>query len=186
MAKGDDHSPELVRAAQAVESEIVTLEERSRSVRKIRLHSDKSIARAVKELNEALEMPDRIGEGLRGLVAAMERMQARQQAALEPLAACAASIQQRAQQLGQHMEAFARLGKAAGDVATLIQVEGGDHASVLDQVEAKLTSITEEARSVFEAARSDDFPEVAREADALKQRILALRGRLKRNGQRLG
>lgn len=58
------------------------LEAIPRSIRKIRLNSEKNIAKAAKELNEALELPDRL----------------------------AASLQ-----------AFAALGKAAGEVTTLIQ-----------------------------------------------------------------
>src|SRR5262249_30372261 len=100
MAKGEKDVPELVRAAEALEGELVRLETLSRSVRKIHLDSEKSISRAAKELNEALTLPDRLAAGLRGLAAAMERMQARQQAALEPLAARATDIQQRIQRLG--------------------------------------------------------------------------------------
>ena len=48
----------------------------------------------------------------------------------------------------------------------------------LAEVEAQLTRISEGARSVLEAARNDDFPDVAREADALKQRVSSLRRRL--------
>jgi hypothetical protein len=189
VPKGD--SPELVQAAQALENELVKLEELSRAVRKIRLHSDKSIARAAREMNEALAVPERIAEQLRTLAAAMERMQVRQQAALEPLAVTAASIQTRLQLLGEHMEAFAALGKAAGDVTALLQsvqsgessdaapaTNGAAHPSFAD-VDARLTEITDGARTLHDRARADDFPDVAREADALKQRIGAVRARLK-------
>src|SRR4051794_9951052 len=106
MAKGNQAVPELVRAAQALEDELVRLEDLSRSVRKIRLHSEKNLGRAAKELNEALALPERLAEGLRGLAGAMERMQQRQLAALEPLATCATEIQQRVQRLETHMAAF--------------------------------------------------------------------------------
>jgi hypothetical protein len=187
-------SPELVQAAQALETELVKLEELSRSVRKIRLHSDKSIARAAKEMNDALAVPERIAENLRGLALAMERMQMRQQAALEPLAATAAAIQARLQLLGQHMEAFASLGKAAGEVTALLQAvqsgqpaepsptngaATGDATPSFAEVDARLTQLTDGARDLHDRARADDFPDVAREADALKQRVAAVRARLK-------
>jgi len=41
-----------------------------------------------------------------------------------------------------------------------------------------LQDLADGARALFEAARDDDFPEIAREADVLKQRMASLRNRL--------
>jgi ubiquinone biosynthesis protein UbiJ len=82
------------------------------------------------------------------------------------------------QRLGEHMQAFARLGEAAGQLTALLQSEQRESPSALEQVEAQLAQIAEGARALFEQARTDDFPDVARQADALKQRIAALRRRL--------
>jgi hypothetical protein len=110
----------------------------------------------------------------------MQEMQRRQQAALEPLAVRATEIQQRMQRLGEHMHAFAKLGEAAAQLTALLQSDQRESPSALEQVEAQLARISEGSRALFEQARADDFPEVARQADALKQRISALRGRLGR------
>jgi hypothetical protein len=178
MAQSDKAVPELVRAAQALEDDIVRLESVQKSLRKIRLNSEKSITRAAKELNEAVVLPERLASGLQALAAAMANMQVRQQAALEPLAAFASDIQGRMQRLGEHMQAFALLGQAAGEVTALLQANEGDRTAIVAEVDAQLTKISEGARAVFDAARADDFPDVAREADALKQRVTALRRRL--------
>jgi chromosome segregation ATPase len=179
MSKSDKPVPEMVRAAEALEEEIVRLEAISRSSRKIRLNSDKNIARAAAELNEALTLPERLAERLRALATAMGNMQERQQAALEPLAAFALEIQQRKQRLEGHMHSFATLGKAAGEINAQLQLAAGqaDRAAVA-LAEARLQELSDAARALFEAARDDDFPEVAREADVLKQRMAALRKRL--------
>ena len=50
------------------------------------------------------------------------------------------------------------------------------------RAEARLQELSDGARAVFEAARAADFPEIAREADVLKQRMAALRKRLSRPG----
>jgi hypothetical protein len=105
-------------------------------------------------------------------------MQARQQAALEPLAMFANEIQTRMQKLGEHMQAYATLGAAAGEVTNLIQSSNGDHGAVLNDVSTLLDKISEGARTLFDLARADDFPDVVREADSLKQRVAALRKRL--------
>jgi predicted O-linked N-acetylglucosamine transferase (SPINDLY family) len=180
MAKGEKEVPELVRTAETLERELSRLEALSRSVRKIRLDSEKSIARAAKELSEALLVPDRIAAGLQALAAAMERMSARQQGALEPLATSATELQERMRKLGAHMQAFADLGNAAREATELLRSEPAEKALPSDTVQAQLTKIVEGARALFETARADDFPDVAREADALRQRVSSLRGRLDR------
>ena len=177
MAKIDKSAPEIVQAAQALEDAVEQLETISRSARKIKLSSGKNLARAAAELNETLALPERLGERLKAVAAALARMQERQQAAIEPLTAFAVEIQQRTQRLGEHMQSFEALGVAAGEVNALFAASPGDR-SVIARAEARLQEISEGARTLFEAARADDFPEVAREADVLKQRMASLRKRL--------
>src|SRR4051812_22066496 len=109
MSKPGPGLGELSQAAVALEKELDALEALSRSVRKIRLDSEKNFARAAKELNEVMILPARLGSGLQALANAMATMQARQQAALEPLATFADQIQQRRLRFAEHMQSFAAL-----------------------------------------------------------------------------
>jgi uncharacterized coiled-coil DUF342 family protein len=168
----------LVGAARALEAELLNLESLTRAARKIPLNSEKNITRAAKELEAALTLPDRMAAGLQALASAMATMQARQQAALEPLAEFATQIQARHQRLTEHMRAYAALGSAAAEVTARIQSNEGDRAGVVSDVEAQLARIASNAKALFDAAHADDFPELAREADALKQRASSLRRRL--------
>jgi len=177
MAKPGKHVPEIVQAAETLESELVQLETLARAAQKHRLDSEKNITRAAKELSEALGLPERLAAGLRALGVAMQQMEARQQAALEPLAAFANQIQTRMQKLAAHMQAFAALGQATAEATALLQA-GGERTALLEGAKAQLNHIADDARALFEAARADDFPEVAREADALKQRVTALTRKL--------
>lgn len=178
MPKGNPELPELVRAAQALESELAKLESLSRTVRKIRLNSERNIGRAAKELTETATLQEGLAAGLQLLATAMANMQARQQAALEPLAEFANEIQARMQLLREHMQAFAALGAVATEVTTLIQSTDGDHGTLVETVNAQLTQISDSARGLAEAANSNDFPDVAREADALRQKVGALRRKI--------
>ena len=90
----------------------------------------------------------------------------------------------RTQLLSDHMQTFGALGAAAGQVNDQLAASGGDRAA-LAQAEARLREISDGARALFEAARADDFPEIAREADVLKQRMAALQKRLGRPPERL-
>jgi hypothetical protein len=170
---------EIVAVAQALEDELVHLEEISRSAQKIHLNSEKALARATAELQELLALPDRLQERLQAVVAALNNMQTRQQAALDPLTAMATQVQQRSQLLQRHMEAYAALGKATADANVLVEQSDGK-TEALVEVEQKLQAIAEGARALFESARTNDFPDVAREADVLKQRMEAMRKRLPR------
>ncbi|HVU06166.1 MAG TPA: hypothetical protein VHE30_30655 [Polyangiaceae bacterium] len=178
MNRSSKESPEIVRAAETLESELVHLETLSRAVRKITLNSEKNIARALTELNEALALPERLAEGLRGVAIAMSNMQSRQDAALLPLAECAAAIRARSVRLGAHMGSFGELGVRARELVELLQKHGTDPGSVAGDVEDRLAAIANDARALASAATEDDFPDVAREADALRQRVSALRGRI--------
>jgi hypothetical protein len=176
-----DPSP-LLRAASSLEAELLQLEAISRGARKIPLTSEKNIARAARELEQALTLPDRLAAGLQALASAMAIMQARQQAALEPLAAFASEIQQRHKRLAEHMQAFAALGTAAAEVTARIQGGEGERAAILSDVDAQLGRIADSARALFDVAHAENFPELAREADTLKQRAAALRRRLDSKG----
>ena len=178
MAKGAKEISDLERAAEALEGELARLENMSRMVRKIRLKSEKNIARAAGELNEALALPERLGAGLAALARAMGEMQTRQTAALEPLAVFASEIQTRMELLQSHMQSFAELGRLAQEVTGMLQGNEGERAVLVEGAEAKLGQIAVGAKALFEAAQADDFPEVAREADTLKQRVQALRRKL--------
>jgi hypothetical protein len=180
-AKVDKHAAEIVRAAQALEDEVAQLEAASRAARKVRLTSDKNLARAADQLREVLAMPDRLAERLQAVGAALARLQERQQAALEPLAAFTAELQSRMQLLEAHMRTFGALGVEAGELNGELAA-GGNDREAFSRAEAKLSDISDRARALFEAARADDFPDVAREADVLKQRMAALGKRLGRAG----
>ncbi len=176
MAKEKD-VPELVRAAEELESEVERLEALSEVAQRTRLDSEKNIARATKELGDALEMPNRLAERLGNLAAAMQRVQARQKAALDPLGARTDAILERKRKLDEHMRAFAALGKATEEALELLKSEQ-ERSVLIEDLKAKLRTIADHGRGLFEAARADDFPEVARESDSLSKRAAALRKKL--------
>lgn len=178
MPKPPKPVPEIVRVATELEAEMVQLESLAWSARKARLDSEKTITKAAADLNAAVAIPGRLAEQLQALGEAMARMQARQQAALEPLTHFAGEIQRRLAQLGQHMQAFAALGERAGELSRQVASGTMDQAGRAD-TDARLQELQDGARTLFEAARDDDFPDIAREADVLKQRMAAMRNRLK-------
>jgi len=181
MGKDKKPQSELLLAAEALEAELDRAEVMSRSVRRIRLDSEQNLTRAAEALKQLLALPERLGECLKLLSVAMANLQARQQAALEPLATFAQELRARQDLFARHMLAFADLGRAGGELgATLGKAEDRDVA--LAEAGSRLQDIADRARALAEAARADDFPELAEQADVLKQRMTAVRKRLPPRG----
>lgn len=186
MAKSADPVSELVRCAEVVERELRRLEELSRSARKQELSSEKNIGRAARGLQQALEQQERLAQQLRAFGQVMQGMQARQEAAMAPLAARASEIQARLAQHTEHMQRFAALGTRAKDTVTAlielssssVEAPGAGEASLLIDADERVRGLVDEARAIAEAARADEFPDIAREAHALEQRVQAMRERL--------
>lgn len=177
MDRDKNPRAEIVLAAEALEEELARTEAMSHSLRRIRLDSEKNLDRAAEELGQVRALPERLGERLQALSTAMVHLQERQQSALEPLATFATHVQQRRDLFATHMQAFAELGHAAGELSAAL-ANGGTNDASLGEADRRLQEIVDRARALFEAARGDDFPALAREADVLKQRMAALHKRL--------
>lgn len=182
MPKAVERS-ELVEAAEAIETDVSRLEAFADNAKRTKLNGEKAIARAARELAEAMKQQEKLGESLRELTEVIGRTQERQHAALARLSAHATEIQQRMTRLTGYMERFGGLGAQAAEAAQLLQALpvaelGGNHTAELLEVDQRFTVLVADAKALADAALADEFGEIAREADALKQRIQALRGRV--------
>ena len=186
MAKSSDPGSELTRCAEVVERELRRLEELSRSARNIILSSEKNLARAARGLQQALEQQERLAVELRGLGEAMLGMQTRQENAMLPLQARALELQARMARHSEHMQRFGALGLKAKDaVGALVELsssgtegQGAEGAALTINADEQVRGLIDETRAMAEAAREDEFPEIAREAHALEQRVRSMRERL--------
>lgn len=188
MARGNDES-DLVGAATALEDELRRFEDLAREARNIRLNTEKSLGRAARAVGEAATCEERIAEQVRALATAIQALQQRQEAVAKALHARAEEINQRTLRFGEHMQTFAGLGRDAGEVTKMLQEltdqepGPGDRqddrtSSLLAEIEGRLERLVSGAEGLALAATDEDMTEIARQADALKQRINAVRGRL--------
>lgn len=192
MAKSADPADELVRCAEVVERELRRLEELSRSARNIQLSSEKNIAKAARGLQQALEQQEKLAHELRALGQAMLGMQTRQEAAMLPLQARALELQSRMERHSEHLARFGALGSKAREVLdVLVEVSSSRSAAsgapgatlpfdaaLLFDADEKVAKLVDEVRSMTEAAQADEFPDIAREAHSLQQRLQSARERL--------
>ena len=120
---------------------------------------------------------------------AMLQMQSRQESAVTTLAEQALQLQKRVASLSQHMDDFRALGAQASEVVQALRDLGAEsthqangaaapRALAPPEIDVRFRQLLDDAKTLLEAARVEDFPEVASETDALQQRLHALRPRL--------
>jgi hypothetical protein len=186
MGKSADQASELIRCAEVVERELRRLEELSRSARNIKLSSEKNIARAARGLQQTMAQQEHLGQQLRALGQAMLGMQTRQEAAMLPLQARAVELQARMARHSEHLQRFGALGSKAKDVLEAVveissagaDAQGTESAARLIDADDRFRDLVDEVRLMTDAAKADEFPEIAREAHSLEQRLQAARTRL--------
>jgi hypothetical protein len=178
MAKAD--IPELVAAAQTIESDQQRLEELARALQKTKLQTEKSITRAARELQDALAQQEALAQSLRALGQAMLHMQERQQAAVNSLSERALEIQARRTRLSEHMIRYAALGTKAAELLDSMAGALGkpEQGAAVAAASEQLDAIVVEATALSQTARDEDFTEIAHEADVLKQKFQQVRNQL--------
>ena len=177
----------LVSAAQTFEDELRHLEDLALQLERAPISSQKTLQRSGTLLEDAGRTHERLGECLAALIAAVETTRARQQTALDRVLAETRRVQTRNQQYRELMDRFAALGaranEANGPVTSIVaQKDAGATAEDLLQALALVESLTEgvvaDAEAVEQSAREGDWPDIAREAQALRQSMHAARNKV--------
>ncbi len=171
---------ELVLAAQTIENDQRRLEDLAYALEKTKLQSEKTINRAGRELQEALQQQEQLAVSLRALGQAMANMQERQQAAVTALRSRAEQIQARRARLAELMMGYAALGAKAAELLQTISatLDAADKETAVATAQEHIAPVIEEAASLAKTARDEDFTEMAYEADVLKQKFQAIKNQL--------
>ena len=189
MTKKDE--PEIVQVAEAIERELCALEDASRAAQNLRLHNERSLEKAGRALQQALQQQEALAAGLQALTSAMGRMAQRQQVAINRLAERAKEIQAQTERLSDHMNRFAQLGAKASEATRILQAlpppygSGAPHDPPLSgppdellQVDVLLAGVSAEAKQLAHSADEADLSDIAKEAGSLRQRVDAARSQL--------
>lgn len=175
----DNGKSELVDAALAIEEELSGLEEVAASLETTKLGTQKSIQRAARQLQTATERQGTLADRLNALARAMMGLQDRQNKAVTRLATFAESLRARNERMNELMQTYATLGARAAEIAE--QLGKADPAGMqraLEEIRPKLSEIVEGAKALSTAAEAEELVEIAREANALKQKLQSMLTRL--------
>jgi hypothetical protein len=186
MSKSSPPSP-LVAAAAAVDAELREYDELARQVKHVALDGEKSLARAARLLSESTQLQPRIQEKLKVLVGEIEGARLRQQASLDMFIETSRALEARANEFDALMRRFAAVGESAqtihrltNDVSTKKNsgVPETDLLEGLRQIEEHMGKVIADAGDLAREAERDGWPEMARQADSIRQQVGAARNKL--------
>lgn len=176
----------LAKAAAALEAELLEYEKFVAEVKRMSLNNEKAMHRAKDLLEHCAAGEQRMAERLQAFAAAMQDVQVRQQGCISEAVAAAERIQERIQKRSTLLERFSALGERARalnePVAALEAKEGEANAQDLLKTLGDVASATEavvaEAEVLGADASADDWQDIAREANTLKQQLQSARNKI--------
>ncbi len=181
-------SSELVAAATAIEEELGKFETLAEEVRSGPLRSQKQLEKMGKLLNQVADCDERMVANMRLLLGVLNKWRDRQQTLATEVNSRAQELQERTKVYQELMQRFGGLGQEAGALSTQMQEVAGmtqqgqplkaeEIISSLQQVNERMTQVAEHAGKLASDAEAHDFLDVSRDAESLKQQLLAARNR---------
>jgi DNA repair exonuclease SbcCD ATPase subunit len=175
---------ELVEAAKAIEEELKRFESLAEEVRESPLRGQKHLEKMGKLLNAVADCDERMVANMRTLLGVLNGWRDRQQALAAEVNTRAQELQVRTQVYQSLMERFAELGQEAGALSSHMQglasrtqkgepVKAEDIISSLQGVNERMSKVADNAAKLASDAEAQDFLDVARDAESLRQQLLS-------------
>jgi hypothetical protein len=177
----------LVAAATALDDELRAYDDLAGEARRTKFDSEKSLHRGMRIVQESQERNDVIQEKLRALVAQIEHARERQVQSLTTLVEAASTLQARAQEHEALMARFVALAESAQRVNALAlelsekRRAGASDSELLQglgEIQMQMASVVGEAEALAQRAAEQSWPELSRQADAVRQQVLAAKNKL--------
>jgi chromosome segregation ATPase len=183
---------DLAAAALALDEELERVEALAAAAARVPLTSERNLERAARTVNEAAQAQQRVGERIQTLVAALNTARERNEATVAALSARGAEVQQRHDELGALLQRFEALGQEAREISGAAQeisasaaAQPDETVARLHQIEARMGGVVDGARALAEAADAAGLDDLARQADGLRQQVLAARNKVGLLGRKL-
>jgi hypothetical protein len=186
MSHGNPKTPSpLVLAAAALDDELRAYDALAEEGRHTPLNTEKGLERVLRVVRESTARNDSIQEKLRGLVAEIEEARLRQVGSLEALLEAARAVQARTEQREGLRQRFATLGESAvNTLANEVSAKregGASDDEVLEgigRMQNHMAGVVSEAEGLAALAAEQDWPDLARQADAVRQQVHAVKNKL--------
>jgi len=184
----------LLAAAQAFDSELERFGHLAETARKGLLGSQKALERAAETLKEIADCEEQMQTQARALMAALGAAREQQEAQAALVSARAEEVRERTAVYGQLLQQFQTLGEDAAELNGMGQrlstkkreagaaasdmAKDPELAAGLRELSEGMTTVAERAHALATAAQAADFEDVSRQADSLRQQLLAARNKV--------
>jgi hypothetical protein len=185
-----DLASAITTSAAALEAELQRFMGLAATAVRIPLTSEKNLERAARATKDAAESEKRVLEHVSALGRAITVARETQQSSAAALNAHVEAIARRRTELDALLARFAALGEVVRAMNEAMHKITGykespyapdtadDMHSAFDEMAASMTTAANHAQEVASEATAQDFDDLARQSEALRQQILALRNRL--------
>ncbi|AGC48925.1 hypothetical protein MYSTI_07653 [Myxococcus stipitatus DSM 14675] len=180
----------LVEAARSLEEGLTRFEALSQQLQGLPLQTEKHLERASATLASLADMDEDLRVRITTLVGAISQVRDRQQAQAEAVHARAQELQQRTEVFKDLLVRYGAVGQSAGDLNVRMQEFAArrqqaktaeEHAEVVAAFQAlqdRMKEVADEAQAVARSAEERDFNDIGRQADSLRQQLLAARNKM--------
>lgn len=184
VAKEPQDSP-VVIAAYALEAAIRRMEDTAKNFEQLVFNSEKNIERGAKLLQDVAGSSEAMDGELKHLIGALNEVRGRQEAVVRAISARSENLMERKQTYVALLQRYGTIGEAAAKLNGMIQAiaaqqpKGEAAREPLDALEQGMVQTAEEAHGLARAARDEDFGDLSRQAESLKQQLQAAVVKLK-------
>jgi uncharacterized iron-regulated protein len=186
-SRGPKTTPLLVAAAAALDDELRAYDELADELQHIKFNGEKALQRGLRIVQESQERTAVIQDKLRSLVAQIEETRGRQVQSLNVLLEGAKMLQSRSQEHDELLARFGAVGESARRVNELTvelsakRAAGASESELLQglaEIQTQMAAVVAEAEALAQRAEAQGWPEVGRQADAVRQQVLAAKNKL--------
>jgi uncharacterized protein YoxC len=183
-------SSELVNIAKAIEEELRKFESLAEDVRNSPLRSQKHLEKMGKTMHAVADCDERLVGHMRTLLGVLNTWRDRQQALATEVNSQAKVLQERTSIFQALMERMGALGQEAASLSKHVQdlfgraqqpseapMKAEELISALQSVNERMLTVAETAKQLASDAETQDFADVARDAESLRQQILSAHNR---------
>jgi chromosome segregation ATPase len=184
----------LLAAAEAFDAELARFGHLAEAARKGPLGSQKALERAAESLKEIADCEEQMQARAHALMAALGAARTQQESQAALVSARAEEVRQRTAVYAELLQRFQVLGQDAAELNGMGQrlstrkrdaganrSEGArdpELAAGLRELSERMGVVAERAQALAAAARDADFEDVSRQADSLRQQLLAARNKV--------
>lgn len=180
----------LAGAAENLEDELRRFERLAEQIDGTELTSGRNLERVAKQLQEVADLDDRLTDKVKTLVAAVTEARDRQQRSAQRIHERALFLQERTSIFQELLKRYEEIGKEAGALNESLQdfarrreaqKSGSPNADLvgrLQELQEQMGRVAGSAEELTRAAEEKEFTDLARQADSIRQQLLAAKNKM--------